>query len=342
MVRSSVFLVSLSAAGVLLSIGVAQDAPKPQFTARELYYAVAKPPSQPAPAQQQTPKPAPKPTVAKSNSTPPKPVEVATTSTSTSTSQQSTTSSSTTQRQSQSAELPGGGHIIAASTSPTTAPAPTEGPALGLKYTILKQIGSDYVEVPPDTVFHANDHIRFNVESNSPGYLYIAGLGSSGNWRPMFPASDIENGSNHIEGFRSYTMPPNKRITFDELVGEEKVFIALCREPEPDLEKMIYSLHDGGKSGSQPTQPYTPASAPHPSNPPLYKPDGSTHQTLMASASIDNQTIGRLRETYSRDLIVETITDQTPGDRKENAVYVVNPTGSKDSRVVADIRMVHQ
>jgi hypothetical protein len=52
--------------------------------------------------------------------------------------------------------------------------------------------------------------------------------------------------------------------------------------------------------------------------------------------------VGQLREAYARDLIVEKITEDTPGDRKEKAVYVVNPTGSDSSRVVADLILVHK
>jgi hypothetical protein len=32
----------------------------------------------------------------------------------------------------------------------------------------------------------------------------------------------------------------------------------------------------------------------------------------------------------------------TPEQKQETAVYVVNPSGSADSRVVADIQLVHQ
>ena len=51
--------------------------------------------------------------------------------------------------------------------------------------------------------------------------------------------------------------------------------------------------------------------------------------------------------TYTRDLIVETVDDSTPADKspeqkKEAAVYVVNPSGSPDSRVVADVELVHR
>jgi hypothetical protein len=67
----------------------------------------------------------------------------------------------------------------------------------------------------------------------------------------------------------------------------------------------------------------------------------------IATANIDDATVGHLRETYTRDLIIEKVDEKTPGDKspgdkKENAVYVVNPSGSSDSRVVADLRLVHQ
>jgi hypothetical protein len=299
---------------LLIFLAAAQDSPKTQFTARELFYYA------PPDASAAKP-PAPKPPVPK-----PKPVEQADSTKPPAT--PPTTPPATppaTPRTGQNGELPGGGRIVTAS---ATAPAPTAGPALGLKYTILKLVDGDMKDVAQDSVFHAGDRIRFNVETNGPGYLYIVSQGSSGTWKPMFPSSDVDEGSNRVEGFHSYTMPPKSRLIFDEQAGQEKVFIVFSREPEPDLEKVIYSLQGGGKTtpASQPTEP---------------KPSGSG-QVLTASAAIDNSMVGRLRTTYARDLIVEKVTEETPGDRKEKAVYVVNPTGSKDSRVVADLTLVHQ
>lgn len=350
MARTSIIFASLSTAAVLAGLGAAQDSAqnstKSQLTARELYYAAAAP-SQPAPPKPQAPSPAPKSAQAKNTSTPSRPAEVAVNTPpkpsqppAPSTPAQTDSTPATAPRPQQGSDLPGGGRIVNASTA--TAPAPASGPALGLKYSILKEdAAGEYVEVAPDTVFHAGDHIRFNVESNSPGYLYIVLLGSSGTWQPMFPASDVDNGSNRIEAFHSYTMPPRRRMTFDQRTGEEKFFIVLSRDPEPDLERMIYTLQEDGST----TRPaYQPAGQPAPPpNPPLYKPDNTgSHQKLMASASIDNNTIGHLRQAYTRDLIVETITDQTAGDRKEKAVYVVNPSGSKDSRLATDLTLVHK
>ena len=68
----------------------------------------------------------------------------------------------------------------------------------------------------------------------------------------------------------------------------------------------------------------------------------------IAQVNIDDATVGQLRETYStRDLIIEKVdtktpADKSPGDKKESAVYVVNASGSANSRVVADLKLVHQ
>jgi hypothetical protein len=221
-----------------------------------------------------------------------------------------------------SGPLPDGVQIVPAQA--TTAPAPAAGPALGMRYTILKRSGSEMVEVAPDTVFHSGDRIQFNVETSGPGYLYVVSQGSSGAWKPVFPSADVEEGNNHVEGMRAYEMPPKSRLVFDEQPGTEKIFIVLSREPEPSLENLIYSLQ-APKS--------KPAAGPkaHPEA-----------QKKLLVASIDDDVVGRLRNTYARDLIVEKVDENTPGDKKEKAVYIVNPTGSQDSRVIADLRLVHE
>jgi len=219
----------------------------------------------------------------------------------------------------------GGAQVIPVSLASEPAPSSPPAPALGLKYTITKLVENQPVEVAPNTVFHAGDRIRFSVEPNGPGYLYIVRQGSSGTWEPVFPSPEVADSSNRVEGWRTYTMPPKSRLVFDQQTGTEKIFIVLSRNELPDLEQLMYSLKNGVKPASAPAaQPKAPA------------------KTLVADLRIDDATVGRLRNTYARDLIIEKVDDDTPGDRKEKAVYVVNPTGSTDSRVVADIELVHQ
>ena len=222
--------------------------------------------------------------------------------------------------------LPGGAKLITVSAGlPTSAPPPATGTALGLKYTILKLSGAEWQEVPTDSVFHAGDRIRFRVETNGPGYLYIIAQGSSGTWQPMFPSPDVDGGSNRVEGFHSYIMPPKTRFYFDQQVGTEKVFLILTREKEADLEKMIYSLQGGKAKPASTSQPAPEAAPP------------------VLRASIDDEMVGRLRTSYARDLIVEAVEPGTPGgEKKESAIYVVNPTGSADSKLVADLLLVHK
>jgi hypothetical protein len=287
------FLLSCSTAALIF----AQPAPQKLLTARELFYAAAQ---APAAAKNEAPRPP-----AKRVTHPPKPIEIATA----------------------DAKPP----VPRPAAAPATAAMPASGaPPLGLRYTVLKlDADNTPTEVPNDTVFHAGDRIRFAVEANAPGYLYIVNQGSSGNWRAMFPSAEIEDGNNRIEGWRPYTMPPKSRLAFDSTVGTENLFIVFSLQPESDLEGMIYSLQGKKKASAA-----TPSSAPE-------APVQSSKE-LITAANISNTAVDRMRAVYSRDLIIERVDPTTPGNKKETAVYVVNPTGSADSRVVADLHLVHQ
>jgi len=204
---------------------------------------------------------------------------------------------------------------------------PGGGLPLGLRYTLLKLTDGRMLETAPDAVFHAGDRIQLTVEANDSGYLYIVHQGSSGAWKPMFPSQEIEDGNNRVERGRSYVLPPGSRFYFDDQPGEERLFVVLSRQPEPDLEKLIYSLQGGAPA---PTADPAPAPAP------------PKRLLLAANLPIDNALVGRLRNVYARDLVIEKVDEETPGPRREKAVYVVNATGNADSRVVADIRLQHK
>jgi Domain of unknown function (DUF4384) len=277
----------------------AQEASQKQLTARELFYAAAQATAAPAPRSRPPAKATPRPAR--------KPVEISRADAS------------------PRAQTPPEPTPPAPAPSPATAPMPASGaPPLGLRYTVLKLAADNTpTEVPADTVFHSGDRIRFAIEANAPGYLYIINQGSSGAWKPMFPSAELEDGNNKIEGWRPYTMPPKARYTFDATAGTENLFIVFSREQESDLETMIYSL---GKKKADAA------------------PEAPVHSSkeLILAVSISNSAVDRMRSSYSRDLIIEKVDPGTPGDKKETAVYVVNPTGSADSRVVADLHLVHQ
>ena len=293
---------------VVLVSAAAQQTSAPSLTARELFYKT----DSPAPAKR-----AVKPAVKTAGKTP---VAQRT--------GPATAAGAPSESASASEVAAGGGRFVRVS-SVGDPPAPR----LGLRYTILRKEGDDMLEVAPDTVFHAGDRIQFRVQVNGPGYLYIIVQGSSGTWTPLFPSPQINHGDNHVDAWEGYTMPPGYRMVFDQQTGTEKVFLMFSRSQEQDLDQLIYSLRGRVKPASEAPAPTLKDEGPAPGE-----------RQIVASLRIDDATVGRLRNAYARDLVLEKIDESGSANAgpKEKSVYVVNPSGAADSRVVADIFLVHQ
>ena len=179
---------------------------------------------------------------------------------------------------------------------------------LGLRYAVLKRDeGGQYQEVDPDTSFRSGDRIRLKVDANTSGYLYVVMQGSSGTWKLLFPSAEVAGGSNLVRKGESRQIPPGNsgQFVFDEQAGNEKLFIVLTRQPEADLDKLIYSM-------------------------------GGT-KALVAQASLLDDVVSKLRgQVASRDLVFEKV------DSSENAAYVVNPSSAPDARLVVDVALKHK
>jgi hypothetical protein len=288
------------------SIAFAQD--KPQLTARELFYA----------ASQSTAAPAPAKTTPAKSVTPAKVIQAPVI--------QAPRPAHTTPKPVQVAEQHNDAGVKILAVAAQTAPMPSNGQQpLGLRINVLRY-NSDgtTMDVLPDTTFHSGDRFRLSVEPNAPGYLYIVNRGASGIWKAMFPSPEIEEGSNRAEAMHPYVIPSGKQVfSFDSTPGKENLFVVFSRQPVPDIEDLIYSL--GNKKPASNSEP-----APR------------NDKNLIMAANIGDPTIERLRTAQSRDLIIETVNTTAQGEKRDTAVYVVNASGSPDSRVVADIKLVHQ
>src|SRR4051812_43421408 len=87
---------------------------------------------------------------------------------------------------------------------------------LGLRYALVKVTDGAESEVSPTATFRSGDMVRVKVEGNRDGYLYVISRGSSGNWKPLFPAPDINAGDNRIVARRGYRIPSaTQAFTFD-------------------------------------------------------------------------------------------------------------------------------
>ena len=201
---------------------------------------------------------------------------------------------------------------------------------LGLRYTVQKTDGEHTTDVRADTTFHSGDHIQLRLEVNDTGYLYVVSQGSSQKWRSLYPSSEV-NSDNRVQRGHAYTVPPGtKAITFVETPGVEHLFVILSRQRVEEIDSLIPSL----KSGLQ-----TPASDAGRERP--------AAEALVADARLDDSKIAQMRATYTRDLVIEDLGQEQSGQeqagqQQDKSVYVVNPKGSTDSRVVADILLNHQ
>jgi hypothetical protein len=191
---------------------------------------------------------------------------------------------------------------------------------LGLRYALVQIVNGAEQEVSPTATFKSGDQVRVKVEGNRDGYLYVIARGSSGVWKPLFPAADINGGNNRITARRAQRLPSDTQaFTFDDQAGQEQLFVIYSAEPVKDVDALIPSL----------TAPEKKEIKPGPLVMALNKP-------------IDDTFVSRFRNTYSRDLIVQTVTPtQQPAEATvpESAVYVVSKTGG---RVVADIKLEHK
>ena len=75
------------------------------------------------------------------------------------------------------------------------------------------------------------------MDANTSGYLYVVMQGSSGTWKLLFPSAEVAGGSNLVRKGESRQIPSGDKgqFVFDEQAGNEKLFIVLTRQPEPDL-----------------------------------------------------------------------------------------------------------
>jgi Domain of unknown function (DUF4384) len=195
---------------------------------------------------------------------------------------------------------------------------------LGLRYALLKVGESgDLSEVLPENTFHSGDKVKISLMANQPGYIYIIQQGSSGNWRPLFPAQGDAPDSNRVEAGRVYQVPSGKSFQFNQQTGQERLFILLSRQVVSDLDGVIFNLRQQEKD---------PPASP-----------GAGAEQVEASNRISDDLVKKLQ---SRDL---TEVEDPPQETKdpglgENAIYVVSQGKGNNaaSQVFANLVLDHQ
>jgi len=205
---------------------------------------------------------------------------------------------------------------------PPQQPAPAA-PFLGLRYSILQLQGDKLQEVDPEKTFHSGDRVQLRIESNDSGYLYLILQGSMGDWKVLFPSKEIRNGDNLLRARTAIQIPggEDRDFRFDPDPGTEKIFVVLSREPEGELDSLIYTIqrqnarHVEVAVANPPAMPF--------------------RDTLAGN---DFNPVRSRLEARGMDLSRR----QTANSAGEKAVYIVNASASSTGQVVATIVLKHE
>jgi hypothetical protein len=87
----------------------------------------------------------------------------------------------------------------------------------------------NFMQVSPFKAFRAGEALRFAVESNTAGFVYIIARGSSGQTRLLYPHPDVNNGANHIHRGTELMIPGREWFRFDHNPGVETISVILTR-----------------------------------------------------------------------------------------------------------------
>jgi uncharacterized protein DUF4384 len=131
--------------------------------------------------------------------------------------------------------------IVKKDGSPPThgTPAIVNVPRMGLGLTLFKRDSNGLsVRTDPSHEFRKGDHVRFLIETNADGYLYVFNTTDNGQPVMLYPDPELDEAGNYFQAHVPFEIPssgaPEERLrwlTFDEHGGAEKIYFVFTREP---------------------------------------------------------------------------------------------------------------
>lgn len=171
----------------------------------------------------------------------------------------------------------------------------------------------NFVQVSPFKTFRSGEAIRFAVESNISGFVYIIARGSSGQTKLLFPNKDLNNGANQLYRGTELMIPGREWFRFDDMPGVETVSIILTRRKLDLLPHLLPGA------------------------------EGPTVPSSGVEASVLDILRGRVR---SRDLIYTPDEEIAPpaftSSAVNNSFYAVNSTATGNEYCVLQIKLNHK
>lgn len=97
-----------------------------------------------------------------------------------------------------------------------------------VQVSMERKDGNDWKALDPRTVLNSSDRIRFKLEANYTGFLYVYDKGSDGSTERLFPGSGADN---RIEPGKPYIVPTDGSFVIDGPAGFDVTYWILSPEP---------------------------------------------------------------------------------------------------------------
>src|ERR1044071_1624739 len=153
--------------------------------------------------------------------------------------------------------------------------------------------GCNFVQVSPKSRFTAGQKVRFGVESNTVGYLYIIQRGTSGENTLLFPNAQV-NRDNMIGRGTEIVIPGSAWFTFDNNPGVENLYFVFSRKKMDLITYLVPSV------STQPAPPGRPQSAsPESAVLTILQGGEGTRDLLLSTGGIDTGAVAPAAAFYS-------------------------------------------
>ena len=125
------------------------------------------------------------------------------------------------------------------STAAAGTPAKVNAPRIGLGLTLFMRDSNGLaVRTDPSREFRKGDHVRFLIETNADGYLYVFNTTDGGQPVMLYPDPELDEAGNYFQAHVPFEIPSSvaaeerlRWLTFDEHPGAEKLYFVFTREP---------------------------------------------------------------------------------------------------------------
>jgi len=207
-----------------------------------------------------------------------------------------------------------------------------EGKADGIEVTIYEVQGEKEEKLipvlDPSRTFNKDDSLRIEFTSSIDGYVYFVNISPDGKKAVIYPDVAFKNQNNMVTKSKTYRLPEDQVMGFDDQQGVEIIQVIMSRQRIPFFDDAIRNSHgELGKSSA----------------------DAAAELVSLATkkkSGIDSETIANVLppsqsgEVLSRDVRLKVF---TPKNKEEKGTVIAIPDGLKEGGVaVFEIRLRHQ